>query len=377
MQPSAARACAVVLLSAGIASCAPAPRAQPGGPPAARADARWARLDSLARAYHVAGRFDGAVLVAAHGRVIYEGAFGAAVREWHVPNTVDTRFRIASTTKQFTAALVLRLVEAGKLRLDAPVTTWLPEYPRPQGDHLTLHHLLSQTSGLPNFVARPDFYTRVGRLPHTPAGVVALVDSLPLRFHPGTRWDYSNTNYALLGLIVERVTGKPYADALREWVLEPLSLHDTGYDDEERVMPRRAQGYLRADSAWIRAPFVDPSMIYAAGNLRSTVRDLHAWDRALAAGRVFRDTASASRMFSRHVETGLPLGGYGYGVFVGDYVLGGRAVRVIQHGDTVPGFVAGFWRMPDEGHAVIVLDNGMHQAVPELVQKLAEVLHDS
>ena len=367
----------VLLLSAALTACSSAPRAAPAGPvaTAARTDGRAARLDSLVRAYHDAGRFDGAVLVAERGRVVYEAAFGAAVREWNVPNTVDTRFRIASTTKQFTAALVLRLVEEGRLRLDAPVTTWLPEYPRPQGDRLTLHHLLSQSSGLPNFVARPDFYSGIGRLPHTPAQVVGIVDTMPLRFDPGARWDYSNTNYALAGLIVERVTGMPFAEALRHWVLEPLALRDTYYDDEEAVVPRRAEGYIRGDSSWLRAPYVDPSMIYAAGNLRSTVRDLYAWDRALAASRLFRDSASAQRMFSAHVATGLPLGGYGYGVFVGEYPLGGGTARVIQHGGTVPGFVAGFWRMPDEDRAVIVLDNGMHQAVPELVHRLAEVLY--
>ena len=202
------------------------------------------------------------------------------------------------------------------------------------------------------------------------------MDTMPLRFEPGARWDYSNTNYALLGLIVERVTGMSYADALRRWILEPLGLRDTYFDDEEAVVPRRASGYIRGESGtWYRAPFVDPSMIYAAGNLRSTVRDLHAWDRALADGKVFRDTSLARRMFSAQVETGIPLGGYGYGVFVGRQALGGRDVRVIQHGGTIPGFVAGFWRMPDEQRVVIVLDNGMHQDVQALVRGLAEILY--
>jgi CubicO group peptidase (beta-lactamase class C family) len=369
---SVARACGIALLSASLAGCAGSPST---GSALASVDPRRSRLESLARAHHDSGKFDGAVLVAERGRVIYEGAFGDAVREWKVPNTVDTRFRIASTTKQFTAALVLRLVEEGKLRLDAPVTTYLPGYPKPQGDRLTLHYLLSHSSGLPNFVARPDFYSGVGRLSHTPAQLMSLVDTMPLRFDPGARWDYSNTNYALLGMIVERVTGMAYADALRKWILEPLALRDTYYDDEEVVVPRRAQGYIRGDSSWARAPFVDPSMIYAAGNLRSTVRDLYAWDRALAAGTVFRDSAAARRMVSPQVDTGTPLGGYGYGVFVGEYTLAGRQTRVIQHGGTVPGFVAGFWRMPDDDRTVIVLDNGMHQSVPELVRQLAEALY--
>ena len=351
-----------------------APRSAAGTVADSQVDARITRLADLVAAYHRAGRFDGAVLVAERGHVLYEGAVGDANREWHVPNTPDTRFRIASTTKQFTAALVLRLAEEGMLRLDAPVTTYLPDYPRPQGEQVTLHHLLSHSSGIPNYVAVPGFYDGIGRTPRTPTQVVALFDSLPLHFTPGARWEYSNSNYVLLGAIVERVTSLAWRDALHRWVLDPLGLRDTDDEDEASIVARRAEGYLRADSATIRAPFVDPSMIYAAGNLRSTVRDLYAWHRALHEGRVFRADSSA-RMFSGHVETETGLGRYGYGVFVGTQTLGGRAVRVIQHGGTIPGFVAGFWRMPDDDRVVIALDNGMHQATSAMVRDLAEILY--
>jgi CubicO group peptidase (beta-lactamase class C family) len=144
-----------------------------------------ARLDSVASAYARRGELSGVVLVADHGAVVYEHAFGDANREWHVPNTVATRFRIASTTKQFTAALVLKLVEQGKLRLDAHIADYLPDYPRPQGQQVTLEHLLTHSSGLPDYPHMPRFYEDHAARSHTTSELLALFDSLPLEFTPG------------------------------------------------------------------------------------------------------------------------------------------------------------------------------------------------
>ena len=366
------RTLAPPLLLALLAACAPASR-PPTPPPAPALLAH--RLDSIVRAFHRDGRFTGAVLVGRDGRVVYRGAAGMANREWDVANTVDTRFRIASTTKQFTAALVLRLVEDGLLRLDGRVVDYLPDYPRPQGEQVTLHHLLSHSSGIPNYVAVPRFYQEIGPRPHTPAGLVALFAARPLAFAPGARWDYSNSNYVLLGAIVERVTGLPYARALDERLLAPLGLRATTFDDHATLLPRRAAGYVRDSATVYNAVWVDPSTVYAAGMLASTVGDLWTWAEAMRQGRVFRDTATLARATTAHVETGIPLGGYGYGVFVGTQALGGRAVRVIQHGGTIPGFTAGYWRMPDEGAAVIVLSNLMGPGATELTAALAAALY--
>jgi CubicO group peptidase (beta-lactamase class C family) len=333
------------------------------------------RLDSLARSYAARGALSGVVLVADRGVVVYEHAFGQANREWGVPNTVATRFRIASTTKQFTAALVLRLVEAGKLRLDAPIATYLPDYPRPQGDQVTLEHLLTHSSGIPDYPRLPRFYEEEAARSHTTAGLLALFDSLPLEFPPGSKWSYSNSGYVVLGAIIERVTGTPYAKALHEQLLVPLGLRDTGFDDPEEIVERRAAGYLHTPEGIRNAPYIDPSSVFSAGMLRSSAHDLLRWAELLRAGKVFRDPGTAAAMIATHTETGLPLGGYGFGVFVGKQTLGGRPVTVIQHGGTINGFTAGFWRMPDEDRVVIVLDNGMSHDVPSLTAALAGVLY--
>lgn len=334
-----------------------------------------ARLDSVVEAAARAGTFSGVVLVADRGSVVYERAVGEANREWHVPNTPTTRFRIASATKQFTAALVLRLVEDGKLRLDARVSDYLPDYPRPQGARVTLRHLLTHTAGLPEYARLPGFYEREAPRAHTTAELLALFDSLPLAFEPGAKWSYSNADYVVLGAIVERVTGERYADALRTRLLAPLGLHDTGYDDAEPLVERRAAGYMRTPTGIVNAPYIDASTVFAAGMLYSTARDLLRWATLLRDGKVFRDPASARAMFTSHADTGLPLGGYGFGVFVGTQPLGGRAVRVIQHGGTINGFTTGFWRMPDEDRVVVVLDNTMSERTPALTAALAAALY--
>jgi CubicO group peptidase (beta-lactamase class C family) len=333
-----------------------------------------ARLDSVARAYAARGELSGVVLVARDGRVVYERAFGEADRVRHVPNTRDTRFRIASTTKQFTAALVLRLVEDGMLRLDAPIAAYLPEYPRPQGDGIMLRQLLSHTAGLPDYPHLAGFYEHEVMTAHTPATLMALFDTLPLDFPPGSRWGYSNSDYVVLGAIVERVTGQPYAAALRARLLAPLGLAATAYDDGADTAGPHALGYVRDSSRVVDAPFIDPSTVYAAGMLCSTAGDLFRWAELLRRNAVFHDPATQRRMETPSVDTGLPLGGYGYGVFVGTQRLGGRAVRVVQHGGTINGFTTGFWRMPDEGAAVVVLDNTMSHSTPALTAALAAAL---
>jgi CubicO group peptidase (beta-lactamase class C family) len=340
--------------------------------PASAQDRRGARIDSIARAAAERGELSGVVLVTARDSLLYRRAFGYADREHLVPNTPTGRFRIASATKQFTAALVLRLVEQEKLRLDDPVIAYLPDYPRPQGERLTLRHLLSHTAGIPDYPRLPGFYEREATVAHTPAQLVALFDSLPLLHEPGARWAYANSHYVLLGAIIERVTGKPYPQAIRELLLEPLDLWATEFDDGLRLVPERARGYMRDDSVLVNAPYIDPSTVYSAGMLMSSADDLLRWAQLLAAERVFSRPETQSLMMSEQVATGTPLGSYGFGVFVGPQTLGGRTVRVVQHGGTINGFTVGFWRIPEAGAVVIVLDNTMSPGTPALTRALAE-----
>ncbi len=325
------------------------------------------QIDAFLTAAHKAGRFDGTVVVADGGEVIYERGFGEADRSWGIPNAPNTRFRIASLTKQFTAALVLQLVEAGEIALDAPVTHYLPDYPAAQGDRVTVHHLLSHTSGIPEHLGLPGF-DDMKRRPFAPDSFLAVFSGLPLDFEPGSQFRYSNSNYYLLGVIIEHVTGQPFAAALRERLLAPLGLEDTGYDDGATVIDRLARGYTRVGAGYEHAAYFDPSVPYAAGMMYSTARDLVTWTQALHRGVPFERAETLERM------TTPVLSDYAYGLGISMLPLGPSPVRAIGHSGGIFGFSTFLLHFPDEDRTVAVLANTEESTQP-IAFDLARILY--
>ncbi len=181
------------------------------------------KLDKLIRTYADYEKFNGSVLVAEKGNVIYKKGFGLADMEWNIPNQPDTKHRLGSITKQFTAMLIMQLVEQGKLKLDVPISTYLPDYPKKKGDVITLHHLLTHSSGTPNMTSFPGFFKDISRNAYSPVQLVNLFADSTLQFKPGERFDYSNSGYILLGYIIEKVTGKSYEQVLQENKSESIS----------------------------------------------------------------------------------------------------------------------------------------------------------
>lgn len=329
------------------------------------------RISRLVERYHRTGKLNGSVLVAQNGDVIYRAGHGEADKSWGNPNTPDTRFRIGSVTKQFTATIVLQLVDEGMLRLDAPISDYLPEYPKEVGVKVTIHHLLTHTSGIPSYTDMPEFVDKHSRNPYTPQELAATFSGLPLEFEPGSNWRYSNSGYFLLGVIIEKVTGKPYDEVLRERVLEPLGMKQSGYDRYDEVVEKQASGYIMLpDGTLKRAPFLDTSIPYSAGMMYSTVDDLFTWDQALYGETFLRNSALRAQMFTPYMR------GYGYGWQIGERKIGNRTVTIVEHGGAIPGFHAGFRRMPDDRNTIIVLDNMSGQHVDELVEGITQVLYD-
>ncbi|NYH12929.1 serine hydrolase domain-containing protein [Paraburkholderia bryophila] len=232
-----------------------------------------------------ANLFSGLILVAHRGRPIFHEAFGLANREWMIANTPDTRFRIGSITKQFTATAIVLLAGRGKLNLADSVSTHYANAPESWCD-ITIHQLLTHTSGIPSYTGRPDFVSHIGRIDHTPEQILDLVRDLPLEFPPGERFSYCNSGYALLGLIVEKVSGQTYSAFLQSEIFDPLGMSNTGYDETRAILPRRAAGYERHGGKWINALFSAMSVPYAAGGLYSTADDLLRWTEALSNGKV-------------------------------------------------------------------------------------------
>ena len=232
------------------------------------------QLDDLLNKYTQYGQFNGSVLVADQGKIIYKKGFGMANMEWDIPNAPDTKHRLGSITKQFTAMLIMQLVADGKLDLQSPVSKYLPDYSHVNGDKITIHQLLNHTSGTPNYTSFPKFFKEMSRNSYTPTEMLETFADSTLNFTPGERFAYSNSGYILLGAIIEKVTGKSYEKVLQEKIFDPLKMKDTGYDHHNAILKKRATGYEMKGSLPENSPYIDMSTPYAAGSMYSTVEDL-------------------------------------------------------------------------------------------------------
>jgi CubicO group peptidase (beta-lactamase class C family) len=333
------------------------------------------KLDKLIGAYTEYGKFNGSVLVAEKGNVIYKKGFGLADMEWNIPNQTDTKHRLGSITKQFTAMLIMQLVEQGKLKLDVPISTYLPDYPKKNGDIITLHHLLTHTSGIPNMTSFPGFFKNVSRNAYSPAELVKMSADSTLEFKPGERFAYSNSGYLLLGYIIEKVTGKSYEQVLQENIFTPLKMNNTGYDHHETLLKNRAHGYEKNGRSYVNSPFLDMSVPYAAGSMYSTVEDLYLWDQALYGNQLLRKE-NMDLLFAKHIPSGG--GHYGYGWGIGELPLGNTQERIqtIGHGGGINGFNTQITRIPSDKSFIVLLNNTGGAPLNEMTSAIAAILYD-
>ncbi len=337
----------------------------------ASAASRQEGLDALLTRYHGLRQFNGTVLVADDKGVVHQKAYGSANFEWQVPHTVDTRFRIGSITKQFTAVVVLQLVAEGKLKLDEKLVTYLPDYRKDTGSRVTLHHLLNHTSGIPSYTGLPGFMQNDARDAFTVSDFVKRFASGDLEFEPGSRFRYNNSGYFLLGAIIEKVSGKPYAQVLQERIFDKLGMKHSGYDTAAPLIAKRASGYMLRPQGYVNAPYLDMSIPYAAGSLYSTVYDLYLWDRALY-GNALLPAALKQKMLAPGLED------YGYGWFIKPVTLadGKTQVNTVSHGGGINGFNTLLVRVPERKELVVLLDNTSRgDKLDELSVGLLSVLH--
>lgn len=309
------------------------------------------RMDQVIRASADQDAFAGSVLVARNGEVLLDRGYGLANREWGVANAGDTRFRLASVSKQFTAAAVMILKERGLVDLDAPVKTWLPDAPA-AWDGVTARRLLNHTAGLPDFT-RLDGYEALKTQATTVEARIARFRDRPLDFQPGERFAYSNSGYILLTAVIEKASGQTYADFVRENLFQPLGMSDSGYDDHAVVLPRRASGYTPTDDGVANADYVDMSVPQGAGGLYSTTRDLLKWEQGLFGGRVLQSSS-----LTELITPGR-----------GDYALGlevktDGADTIVSHSGGIEGFNTYLAHDLSKGMTVVVLGN-LNGAAPE------------
>jgi CubicO group peptidase (beta-lactamase class C family) len=319
-----------------------------------------ARMEQVIQSYVAGKQFMGSALVARDGVVLLSKGYGAANLEWDIPNTSTTKFRLGSVTKQFTAASILLLEERGKLSVKDPVKKYITDAPA-AWDKVTIFHLLTHTSGIPSFTSFPD-YSPTEAIPTTPQKLVARFRDKPLEFQPGEKWNYSNSGYALLGYLIEKITGESYAKFVRENIFEPLEMQDSGYDSNSAIIPHRASGYTPGLTGPQNAGFVHMSIPYAAGALYSTTEDLLRWELGLFGGKLLKPESL--------VKLTTP--------FKDDYAFGlsvhnENSHKVIEHGGGIEGFNTQVSYYPDGKLVVVVLGNLNGGAPEEIAKKLTAI----
>ena len=305
-----------------------------------------AKVDEYMNAVLRVDGFSGTILVARDGKPVVSKGYGMANIELNVPNAPDNVFRLGSVTKQFTGMAIAMLQERGKLSVSDPMCKYISDCPD-AWKPITINHLLRHTSGVTNYTAFPDF-ARTTILPTTTAEMVDRLKKAPLDFEPGVKMSYSNSGYFLLGVILEKVSGKTYADFLQEHIFTPLGMKQTYYDDPLKIIMHRAAGYQKQGGKIINAAYTDMSVPYSAGSLCSTTGDLLIWDQALYTEKLV-SKKSLNEIFTPEKGDS----GYGYGWGLGKK-FGHKA---ISHGGGIYGFATDIARYPDDHVTVVVLSN--------------------
>jgi CubicO group peptidase (beta-lactamase class C family) len=292
-----------------------------------------------------------ALLLVRNGEVLYRRGIGLANLEHRVPLAPDMPFRLGSITKPVTATAILMLAEAGELALTDPISQLLPDFPMGE-TAITPEHLLTHTSGIPNYTEFPAWFA-VQRQDVSLDQLIDVFRTHPKAFAPGTRWEYSNANYVLLGAIIETISGKTYGEFMADHIFTPLSMADTSYEPTtSRVIPRMAGGYSPGPGAYVHAEYLSYTWLHAAGGLVSTVDDLARWYTALRAGNLLTEE-TLRKMWTPYLLPDGTSARYGYGWWLGEW----QGHRVVEHYGCLPGYAAQLIALPDDDILVIVLSN--------------------
>ena len=288
--------------------------------------------------------------IARDGQIERAKGYGLADVELNVPANVRTVYQWASVSKQFTAEAIMLLMRDGKLSLEDPIAKHYPNAPDTWGK-VTIRHLLNHTSGIKSYTSLPNFFSTI-RKDYKPEELIGLVRDLPLEFEPGEKWSYNNTGYYLLGLIIEKVSGKSYGEFLSTRIFKPVGMTTARVNHQFEIIPDRATGYdNRSNSLW-RSEFVSPTQPFSAGALIGTVLDLAKWDAALYTDNLL-PTSDHQEMWTPTKLNDGKTTPYGFGWQTGDI----RGHRYVGHGGGIQGFSTYILRLLDDKLTVIVLMN--------------------
>ena len=307
-------------------------------------------LDDTLNEYYINKKFNGTVLVAKRGMVLYQGAFGYANFDNKIKNTIETKFLIGSATKSFTAIAIMQAREKGLVNLHAPIKKYIPELNQELGE-LTLHFLMKNSSGLPVHLNR---ITELQYRDISSKELIALYNTVKLAFEPGTKYDYSNLNYQLCAIVLERVTGKSYKQYMEANIFKTIKMHNSGIERTYEKAKDKALGYDLNDNKFVKSD--DNYMSYAmgGGDIYSNALDIAKWDSALYTNTLVNEKSKQLLFDGKPNEFGT----YGYGFKVKEYNKSlGKKGKLVRHGGSMYGYICNFNRYLDDEIIIIVLGN--------------------
>lgn len=327
------------------------------------------KIDRFISLFTGVHHFSGVVLVSSGDSVLFNKPYGMANYEWNIPNSTSSVFRIASLSKAFTAAMILQMSDQGKLDLQTPVSKYLPEYTGVYRDSITIHQLLSHSSGIPHYEAIPDFDPRYTRIPVSTTEYIRLISEMKPLFSPGKGYHYSSFGYFLLGAILEKVSGMKYPEILRSNILEPVGMKKTSFDEMTALRPLMTTGYSFDHTGIINCRFEDTYKSTGCGGLISTAGDMFLWSRALKKGLVLSDS-STQKMFSKQS------GSYGYGWIIQETTgRSGQKCILATHEGSDFGFASYISLNMNEDLCIIVLSNLETPPVRRIAHGITQILY--
>lgn len=322
------------------------------------------KLQQLMEAYSSTGKLNGAVLITQNGQTLLNQGFGLRNVANNQPNDPTTIFQVGSVTKQFTAAVILKLQEQEELNILDKISLYFPNYPN--GDKIRIEHLLNHTSGIFNYTDDRLFMQTLVMKPTSHENMMAVFKDKPLKFVPGSAFEYSNSNYVLLGYIIEKITGKPYAQVVEQMILKPLKMTSTGFDFKKLQKANKAKGYevYAKDNSKESVEF-DPTVSYAAGAMYTTTADLNKWLNALAAGKVITKK-SYTKAITPYKSN------YGYGNYINKW----SGKTVVAHGGLTFGYTSYLGRVIEDGINIIILNNIVNYDINDMAKDVLAILYD-
>ncbi|WP_282940885.1 serine hydrolase domain-containing protein [Paenibacillus sp. RC67] len=301
----------------------------------------------------------GTVLIAHEGNIIFQKAYGYANIEHQVLNTIETKFRIWSLSKSFTALAIMMLYERNLLKLEDDIGAYLPEF---ANKGIAIIHLLNHTAGLVNYTSLPGYHFRLNKLELTHQDVIKQLMDKPLQFKPGASFSYTNSAYYLLGMIIEITTGLSFEEFLIRNILQPLGMDNTGIFHQRKVIPHMSSGYHSSWEQFIQCEYLNMSGMFGAGAMYSTVEDLFKWDQALYTEKLVSQ-AALDQVFK-------PTFNYGFGWFIDERYNRKR----IHHSGAYRGHRSDMQRYPNEKVTIIMLTNYDFVPILKLTDRLASLV---